>query len=127
VADKWSLALGTEVRVDPHALEEWATWLIGGNAAGRDLAIPAAAADALNLLPGFYDDWALIERERVRQRLLHALEALSEQLAAVGRYADAIEPALLATSAERALGPATARYGQNFAVPVFPAHRRNNL
>lgn len=100
VADKWSLALGTEVRVDLHALEEWATRLIGGNAAERDLATPAAAADALNLLPGFYDDWALIERERVRQRLLHALEALSEQLAAVGRYADAIESALLATSAE---------------------------
>jgi DNA-binding SARP family transcriptional activator len=68
--------------------------------ADRDLAIPPAASDALNLLPGFYDDWALIERERVRQRVLHALEALSERLAAGGRFADAIESALLATSAE---------------------------
>ena len=41
-----------------------------------------------------------IERERIRQRILHALEALSERLAAVGRFADAIEAALLATSAE---------------------------
>ena len=32
--------------------------------------------------------------------MLHALEALSERLAAAGRFADAIESALLATSAE---------------------------
>jgi DNA-binding SARP family transcriptional activator len=100
VADKWSLVLGTEVRVDLHALEEWATGLIGGSAADQDLTIPPSASDALNLLPGFYDDWVLIERERVRQRVLHALEALSERLSAVGRFADAIESAMLATSAE---------------------------
>ena len=99
-ADKWSLALGTEVRVDLHALEEWATRVIGGSAADHDLAIPSAASDALNLLPGFYDDWALIERERIRQRVLHALEALSQRLSGAGRFADAIESAMLATSAE---------------------------
>jgi DNA-binding SARP family transcriptional activator len=99
-ADKWSLALGTEVRVDLHALEEWATRVIGGSVADQDLAIPSAAPDALNLLPGFYDDWALIERERIRQRVLHALEALSERLSGVGRFADSIESAMLATSAE---------------------------
>ena len=41
-----------------------------------------------------------MERERIRQRVLHALEALSERLAAAGRFADAIEAAMLATSAE---------------------------
>jgi DNA-binding SARP family transcriptional activator len=41
-----------------------------------------------------------MERERVRQRILHALEALSEWLAAAGRFADAVEAAMLATSAE---------------------------
>ena len=56
--------------------------------------------DALDLLPGFYDDWVLMERERIRQRILHALEALSENLTAAGRFADAIEAAMLATSAE---------------------------
>ena len=100
VADKWSLVLGTEVRVDLHALEEWATRLIAGGADDQDLSIPPAASDALNLLPGFYEDWALIERERIRQRVLHALEALSEMLSAAGRFADAIESAMLATSAE---------------------------
>ncbi len=99
-ADKWSLVLRTEVLVDLHLMEQWATRLIDGRATERDLAISPWLADALNLLPGFYDDWALIERERVRQRILHALEALSEKLAAAGRFADAIEAAMLATSAE---------------------------
>jgi DNA-binding SARP family transcriptional activator len=100
IADKWSLVLDTDVRVDLHALEEWATRLINGGTTAQDLTIPPSASDALNLLPGFYDDWALIERERVRQRVLHALEALSERLSAAGKFADAIESAMLATSAE---------------------------
>jgi DNA-binding SARP family transcriptional activator len=99
-ADKWSLVLNAEVLVDLHLTEEWATRLIAGRPDARDLAVSPSVADALDLLPGFYDDWVLIERERIRQRILHALEALSEMLAAVGRFADAIEAALLATSAE---------------------------
>ncbi|HMD91022.1 MAG TPA: BTAD domain-containing putative transcriptional regulator [Trebonia sp.] len=100
IADKWSLVLDAEVVVDLHAMEQWATRLIEGRPTAHDLAIPPPAADALDLLPGFYDDWALIERERIRQRILHALEALSERLAAAGRFADAIEAAMLAASAE---------------------------
>jgi len=100
VADKWSLALAADVLVDLHAMERWATSLIEGRPDTQDMAIPPSVSDALNLLPGFYEDWALIERERVRQRILHALEALSERLAAAGRFADAIEAAMLATCAE---------------------------
>ena len=99
-ADKWSLVLNAEVLVDLHLTEQWATRLIDGRPGAGDLAVSPSAADALDLLPGLYDDWVLIERERVRQRILHALEALSERLAAIGRFADAIEAALLATSAE---------------------------
>ncbi len=100
VADKCSLALSAEVLVDLHVMEQWATRLIEGKAAPRDLAVSPSVADALNLLPGFYDDWAIMERERIRQRILHALEALSELLVSAGRFADAIEAAMLATSAE---------------------------
>ena len=99
-ADKCSLALSGNVLVDLHLTEQWATRLIEGTTTGRDLAISPSVVDALDLLPGFYDDWVLMERERVRQRILHALEALSEKLAAAGRFADAIEAAMLATSAE---------------------------
>jgi DNA-binding SARP family transcriptional activator len=41
-----------------------------------------------------------MERERVRQRVLHALEALSGKLANIGRFADAVDAAILAVSAE---------------------------
>ena len=53
-----------------------------------------------DLLPGWYDDWILIERERIRQIRLHALEALCERLAAEGRYGEAIDAALAAVAAE---------------------------
>jgi DNA-binding SARP family transcriptional activator len=98
--DKWSLALSADVLVDVHLTEQWATRLIEGRHGACDLAVSPSLVDALNLLPGFYDDWALMERERIRQRVLHALEALSERLATAGRFADAIEAAMLATSAE---------------------------
>jgi len=86
--------------VDVHLMEQWAERLIEGRPAGRDLAVSPLVTDALDLLPGFYDEWALMERERIRQRILHALEALSEKLTAAERFADAIEAAMLATNAE---------------------------
>jgi DNA-binding SARP family transcriptional activator len=99
-ADKWSLALCTHVVVDLHAMDQWATRLIQGTAAGHDLEISPSVSEALDLLPGWYDDWALMERERIRQRLLHALEALSVRLACLGRFGDAVDAALLAVGAE---------------------------
>jgi DNA-binding SARP family transcriptional activator len=64
----------------------------------------------LELLPGWYDDWVLIERERWRQVRLHALEVRCELLAEAGRFGEALEVGLeaLATdplreSAHRAL------------------------
>jgi DNA-binding SARP family transcriptional activator len=100
VADKCALRLSAETLVDLHVMDQWATRLIDGTASGPDLALPPFLADALDLLPGWYDDWALMERERIRQRILHALEALSAQLADTGRFADAVEAAMLAISAE---------------------------
>jgi DNA-binding SARP family transcriptional activator len=100
VTDKWSLALRTEVVVDLHVMDRLATRLIDGTAAGEDLGVSTWWADALDLLPGWYDDWVLVERERLRQRVLHALEELSRRLAREGRFADAVEAAMLAISAE---------------------------
>ena len=100
VSDKCSLMLSSEVLVDLHVMDQWATRLIQGTEVGNDLAISSSLADALDLLPGWYSDWALMERERIRQRILHALEALSGRLADAGRFADAVEAAMLAISAE---------------------------
>jgi DNA-binding SARP family transcriptional activator len=99
-ADKCTLALGEDVVVDVHAVAEWAGRLIDDRATGDDLTVLPWAADALDFLPGWYEDWALIERERVRQRMLHALEALSRRLVRARRCADAVEAAMMAVGAE---------------------------
>jgi DNA-binding SARP family transcriptional activator len=100
VADKWSLMLSDEVVVDLRVMEEWAARLISGTATRDDLGVMQWHMDALDLLPGWYDDWALTERERLRQRMLHALEALSRKLAHQGRWAEAVEAALAAVTAD---------------------------
>ena len=98
--DKWSLRLADGVAVDVQLVTEWADRVISGRAQELDLVVSPAQLDALDLLPGWYDDWAILERERLRQRVLHALEALSRRLVALGRYADAVEAAIAAISAE---------------------------
>lgn len=100
VADKWSLLLSAEALVDLHVMDQWATRVIEGTPSAYDLSISSSLADALDLFPGWYDDWALIERERIRQRLLHALEAVSRKLVRVGDYPRAVEAAMLAISVE---------------------------
>src|SRR5205814_8242876 len=61
--------------------------------------VPALAAVG-ELLPGWYDDWVLFERERLRQLQLHALEVTARWLTAQQRYAEAIEAALAAVRLE---------------------------
>jgi DNA-binding SARP family transcriptional activator len=100
MADKHGLAMRDDVFVDVHVVSAWAARLIGNSASHHDLGIMPWGVDAIDLLPGWYDDWALVERERVRQRLLHALEALSRQLVRLRRCAEAVEAAMMAVSAE---------------------------
>lgn len=52
------------------------------------------------LLPGWYDDWILIERERYRQLGLHTLEMLCCRLAMHGRFGAAVEVGLAAVEGE---------------------------
>jgi DNA-binding SARP family transcriptional activator len=99
-ADKRGLTMREDVLVDVHLVSSWAARLITDAASEDDLGVMPWGVDALDLLPGWYDDWALVERERVRQRLLHALEALSHQLALAGRCAESVEAAMVAVSAE---------------------------
>jgi DNA-binding SARP family transcriptional activator len=60
----------------------------------------AYLCDVGDLLPDWYDDWLVIERERFRQLRLGALEAMCEDLSAQGRYAEATEAGTAAIAAE---------------------------
>jgi len=99
-ADHCGLALAPRVTVDVHAVEEWAGRLIDGCPWPADLALTPSSTEALDLLPGCYEDWALIERERLRHRILRALEALSRHLVGAHRVGDAVDAALIAVHAE---------------------------
>jgi SARP family transcriptional regulator, regulator of embCAB operon len=55
---------------------------------------------SLELLPGWYDEWVLIEAEAWRQLRLHALEALSMRLSSAACHAEAILAALAAVSTD---------------------------
>jgi DNA-binding SARP family transcriptional activator len=98
--DNHGLAMREDVVVDVHLVGAWAARVIAGTPNRDDLGVLPWGLDALDLLPGWYDDWALVERERVRQRLLHALEALSHQLVRLRRCAEAVEAAMMAVSVE---------------------------
>lgn len=98
--DKWSMELCPEVQVDAQLTLDWASRLIADTMEPGDLAMRGNRIDALDLLPGWYEDWAIVERERIRQRMLHALEALSRRFSAAGRHAEAVEVAMAVVNAE---------------------------
>jgi DNA-binding SARP family transcriptional activator len=59
-----------------------------------------ALCEAGELLPDWYDEWLTVERERLRQRRLHSLDAACHRLTAAGRYAEAVEAGLCAVAVE---------------------------
>jgi len=93
------LSLAAGVRVDVRELQEWARRAADPRAEAEDVAVPDIALRG-DLLPGWYDDWVLLERERLRQLRLHALEAAAERLAEAHRHGEALEAAHLAVRAE---------------------------
>ena len=78
-ASDGSLWLRPEVAVDVREFADTATAVLDGvAAASRRRTLHALIGQ--DLLMGWYDDWVLLERERLRELRLHALEALSAQL-----------------------------------------------
>jgi len=94
-----SLSLAEGVRVDVRELDAWASGVLDPHVRGEDVAVPE---DALRgeLLPGWCEEWVLLERERLRQRRMHALEALAVKLLAAGRLGEAIQAAYAAVHEE---------------------------
>lgn len=98
-SDKRTLALRCATVVDVRVACEWAARLVHGSPIPDDLRVVNWRGDCLDLLPGWSEDWVILEREHVRQRLLHALEALSQRLVEAGRYAEGVDAAVWAVSA----------------------------
>lgn len=99
-ANAASVGLSRDVEVDIRLLGEWAARMIAGTHRPMDLQHASWNLEQLELLPGCYDDWILLERERLRQRVLHALEILGTRLITDGRCAEAVEVALIAVQAD---------------------------
>jgi DNA-binding SARP family transcriptional activator len=99
-SSKTSVRLCGNVTVDVRLLGDWAARMISGTPGPEDLIHGPWDLDRLELLPGRSDDWILLDRERFRQRILHALEILGERLIGAGRCAEAVEVALVAANAD---------------------------
>jgi DNA-binding SARP family transcriptional activator len=93
------LSLGEGVRVDVQELSDWAGRVRDPQCCLEDVEPPDGGLLG-ELLPGWYDDWVLLERERLRQLRMHALEHVAVRLAAAGRYGDALQSAHAAVRAE---------------------------
>ncbi|MDQ6837088.1 MAG: SARP family transcriptional regulator [Actinomycetota bacterium] len=96
------LGLDDGVVVDVHRGQALAHRLIDPRAAAAEPDIDAVAVSSLSndLLPGWYDDWAVIAAEDWRQLRMHALEAVAARLLAADRLAEAATAALSAVRAE---------------------------
>lgn len=99
-AEQSSLCLHPQLQVDLEGIADWARRLVAGREEPADLVLRPLTLQALDLLPGWYDDWVLLERERLRQVLLQAMEALAHRLLEASRFSEAIEAALTAVSVE---------------------------
>jgi DNA-binding SARP family transcriptional activator len=93
------LHLAPGVEVDLRRAFALAQRVLEGTADENDLAV-AEATLVGELLPDWYDDWLMFERERFRQVSLHALEALADRLVRAGELVRALDAALCAVRAE---------------------------
>jgi two-component SAPR family response regulator len=87
------------VEVDVRRCVAQASQLIAGDEGvePEDIDLSALRGD---LLPGWDEDWLLLERERVRQIQIRALEALAHRLCRLGRHVEAIDAAFAAIAEE---------------------------
>lgn len=93
------LALDPTLRVDVHDMLDWVRRISAG-AEVSDSAPALALLRSGELLPGWYDDWVLFERERLQQLRLRCLESFAERLCARGDIDGALAAAMAAVAIE---------------------------
>jgi DNA-binding SARP family transcriptional activator len=98
--DQVQVTLDDGVAVDVRQLESAARQVLGGDGDLGASGTPDLGGTPGDLLADWYDDWVLVERERLRHLRLHALESLCDRLSRQGRYADAVAAGLDAVAIE---------------------------
>jgi DNA-binding SARP family transcriptional activator len=93
------LRLSRDVTVDIKEATRFAHRVGDPNVQWSD-ADPQLDALSGDLLPDWYEDWVLVERERFHQIRLHALETICVRLTEQSRFAEAIEAGMAAVCAE---------------------------
>ena len=96
------LQLEPWVVVDVRELVGWARTVLDAPDAVDELPMANELGDAAlgDLLPDWYDDWLVLERERLRELRVRALERVCERLTVIGSFGQAIEAGLAAVHAE---------------------------
>lgn len=95
------VGLDGSVACDIADVERIARAVIRGEYACLDLdEVGAMLGGTGELLSGWTEDWVILERERLRQLRLHALDHLSKHLVDVGRLDDALAAARAAVASE---------------------------
>jgi DNA-binding SARP family transcriptional activator len=94
--DHGDVVLSEDVAIDIVQFRRHADQLLAGRLAVPPTVVDQPEVSGGELLPGWYDDWVFIERERTHQLRLHVLEALARQLTERGAYAYALQAALKA-------------------------------
>ncbi len=97
------LRLATGLRVDVWAMVSAAGRLLDRTRSPVEDELDGFVLDSTawgELLPEWFDDWIMVERERLRQVRLHALEALSRALSAAGQHSRAVHVGMLAVAEE---------------------------
>lgn len=101
VADQRSLHMREDATVDVQVVSDWSVRLLEGRPREEDLRAAAWRCCSAELLPGWQEEWVVFQRERLRQRSLHGLEALSRVLVRAGRYMEAVDVALTTVAIDR--------------------------
>jgi DNA-binding SARP family transcriptional activator len=94
------LRLGAGVDVDLREAEAVARRALNGGGGRHDDLARQLSALGGDLLPDWYEEWVLLERERFRQLRLRALEAICERLLRAGRLGDALDAGHAAVAGE---------------------------